>query len=478
MNDTPQIDDRRRFKELWKELLYARFLAALLAGVVALLCDGVASPGDQIAALVCFALPSLVARRGWDLLPMLAATFVCAVAAVAVAERHGLARPWDLSVSVAIFGCALGLAEGLHDGSIAAMLSGGLGVGMLGAVGGRLALHVRQETSNSALAFSASLVLAFVVLHLASAASPKMVRWGLRLAGRGQTLDGNGHQHLRFSLRTLVIFILLLTSGIGLAWNWGPWACDERVWLSNAWTGGMLAALSPDRHRLVLLSGRYIGLWETKTGNRIAASAGIPEKRLIPTFRDGGSRIVLQVEETDPPQFLEWVPGREGVSELPAEDQLVHREPSQRAAPHGRTLVLQPDGSAEVRQRDGKTVASLDKDVRGFRWGGLSPSGNLAILGWRTEGILVAHLGPPLSVCRIGTPEDKIILAEFGATDEEVIAVTNHEELLFWRRIRPHQWYGIFYLWEFWLTAAFAGLFVWSVVRDRRNLRKKGEPTE
>ena len=40
------------------------------------------------------------------------------------------------------------------------------------------------------------------------------------------------------------------------------------------------------------------------------------------------------------------------------------------------------------------------------------------------------------------------------------------------------QWWGVFYLWEFWLTAAFAGLFVWSVWRDRRSLRVRDEPTQ
>ena len=42
-----------------------------------------------------------------------------------------------------------------------------------------------------------------------------------------------------------------------------------------------------------------------------------------------------------------------------------------------------------------------------------------------------------------------------------------------WKRRRPEWWWGVFWLWEFWLTAVFAGLFVWSVVRDRRALGKK-----
>ena len=437
MTDAPQVDDRRRFKALWKELLLARLLVALLAGVAALLCEGVACPGSQITVLLCLAVPSLVARRGWGLPPLLAAAFACAVGALIVAERHGLARTWDLSVSVAIFGCALGLAEGIHDGSLTAVLSGGLGTGTAGAIAGRFALYLREETSPSSLAFRASLVLAFVTLHLASGASPGLARRVLRLAGLGRMPEQSGRRRLRFSLRTLVIFLLLFTSVVGLAWNWGPWVCEERVSLNSPWVGGMLAALSPDRRKVILLSGRFIGLWETETGKRIAASAGIPEKHLIPTFRGGGSRIALQIPDTDPTQFLEWVPGSEGVSELPGEGQPRHGVPPQSATPHGRKLVLPPDGGAEIRRKDGETIASLDRQVWGFRWGALSPSGQLAVLGWRTEGILVARLGPPVSVCRIGTPEDKIILAEFGATDDQIIAVTNGGDVLFMRQTAP-----------------------------------------
>ncbi len=50
--------------------------------------------------------------------------------------------------------------------------------------------------------------------------------------------------------------------------------------------------------------------------------------------------------------------------------------------------------------------------------------------------------------------------------------------VMIFRRRRPEWWWGVAWLPEFWLTVVFAGLFVWSVVRDRRSLRKKGEPTE
>jgi len=100
MTDAPQIDDRRRFKELWKELLFARFLVGLAAGGVILLLHEAALglvvryygsriyPGSlrDVAAAVkvvvpCAiiaifspfaAAPSAVAKRGKRVLPLIA----------------------------------------------------------------------------------------------------------------------------------------------------------------------------------------------------------------------------------------------------------------------------------------------------------------------------------------------------------------------------------------------------------------------
>ena len=43
-----------------------------------------------------------------------------------------------------------------------------------------------------------------------------------------------------------------------------------------------------------------------------------------------------------------------------------------------------------------------------------------------------------------------------------------------YRRRRRVWWWGVLWLWEFWLTVAFACLFIWSVVRDRRALARTG----
>jgi len=44
------------------------------------------------------------------------------------------------------------------------------------------------------------------------------------------------------------------------------------------------------------------------------------------------------------------------------------------------------------------------------------------------------------------------------------------------RRRRPEWWWGVFWLKEFWATAAFAALLLWSVLRDRRSLAARPSP--
>jgi len=57
-----------------------------------------------------------------------------------------------------------------------------------------------------------------------------------------------------------------------------------------------------------------------------------------------------------------------------------------------------------------------------------------------------------------------------------VLSHLNPHAIVIWHRRRPEWWWGIFWLWEFWLTAAFAALFVWSVWRDRRVFRHPPSP--
>jgi len=42
-----------------------------------------------------------------------------------------------------------------------------------------------------------------------------------------------------------------------------------------------------------------------------------------------------------------------------------------------------------------------------------------------------------------------------------------------WGRRRPEWWWGVFWLWELWLTAAFGVMLSWSLWRDRRALGRR-----
>ena len=81
-------------------------------------------------------------------------------------------------------------------------------------------------------------------------------------------------------------------------------------------------------------------------------------------------------------------------------------------------------------------------------------------------------------VARVRVHEDSVDNADPAGDGRAFIVWTHGGQDLIYGRRRPEWWWGVFWLWEFWLTAAFAALFVWSVVRDRRSLRAKEEPTQ
>ena len=63
---------------------------------------------------------------------------------------------------------------------------------------------------------------------------------------------------------------------------------------------------------------------------------------------------------------------------------------------------------------------------------------------------------------------------EVSPDAEHMVVRTDDMHAYLYRRRRPEWWWGVFWLWEFWLTAALAAIFVWSVVRDRRRLARTG----
>ena len=59
----------------------------------------------------------------------------------------------------------------------------------------------------------------------------------------------------------------------------------------------------------------------------------------------------------------------------------------------------------------------------------------------------------------------------FSADGTKLVTVGTDKWVHVWRRTRPDRWWGVFWLGEFWMTAAFAMLLCWSILGDRRALR-------
>ena len=210
----------------------------------------------------------------------------------------------------------------------------------------------------------------------------------------------------RFSLRTLVIFTLLCTSGVGLWWHWGP-----------AWVV---------RDRLKETSGHVFDRLEHLT--------------------DGGSSVGMKVA----------LVGDDGASLQDASTgEHVGPEQLHYMTNGGNTVMItsrSPDGS---------------RGIKAGYWY-LDPPPNLGYVEIRDEATSGGYPDAPLAV--LTHDQREWCFAGFSHDGRHVLAGARHGHLWTWRRRRPEWWWGVFYLKEFWLTAVFAGVFVWSVVRDRRRL--------
>ncbi len=375
----------------------------------------------------------------------------------------------------------------------------------------------------------------------------------------------------RFSLRTLVVFLLLATSGVGLWSHWGPWAL--RWEFAEPHHGGVsLASFSADGKALTTIDrGLVARRWDLVQGRRQEKLAH-PESLLSGDllalregsflFFQGGRRHFAAVADALTPADGErdgkqavfgsgeskpswaaispderrvatialngvhlWDAGTGAhLAKLPHHGGRMHAGAMWVPGTHGLTfspnssllLSCGEDNAARLwRAEDGGLVAELGDHRADVDHASFSSDSRLVVTAsydrtarvWEAEagrclGQLEGHLGPvyrasfSASGSRIVTgasdgvrvwawPDGRCLQAlrvdgrgaQYVALSEEadllVAGTGNWEGLVIFRRRRPERWWGVFYLWEFWLTAAFAALFVWSVVGDRRALGGK-----
>jgi len=250
----------------------------------------------------------------------------------------------------------------------------------------------------------------------------------------------------RFSLRTLVVFVLLVTSGVGLWWHWGPWV---RSWSALQKDDGADDLDFSANGAEIVITSRYEEPLTRSRARREVEFRRTYDARTGALVGEVRREKGLLARYTHMPRY--WGP----------------KIPPLVAA------CRTPDGKWTVLWR------SRRAGIPGAEWimvesrtlGDLEP-----FLGTSdVEGFCNAtrHLVPLLHLGAAEVVKSHRAMAAFSKDGKRLVHTGVGHDLHLWHRRHPPEWHGVLWLWEFWLTVAFAGLFVWSVWRDRKALRRE-----
>jgi hypothetical protein len=260
----------------------------------------------------------------------------------------------------------------------------------------------------------------------------------------------------RFSLRTLLLFVLLLGSAMGLWFRWEPWVVAHQLD-----TGGTAcAAFSPD-DRLIVLSLRVATIAEVATGRTIARLDFDEGDYLdAPMWSRDGHWLWFHTAMGSWPLWdaATWTDAP--IAGWDEKDRIFRPTPLGVSLGYG-TVDRFPESDERSwvgtgrTSRDGRAVADL-------------PGPAVAVYHGKydTEADVLTY---------VRVPPPFIPNCYYSGTisaDGNWVAICsdrNRFAYLYWRR-RPEYWWGVAWLPEFWLTILFAPAFLWSVRRDRTTL--------
>jgi len=275
----------------------------------------------------------------------------------------------------------------------------------------------------------------------------------------------------RFSLRTLVVFLLLVTSGTGLWWHWEAWLLEWAV----PETRRSCAAFSRDgAHIATGGDDGVVRVWDVRTRSVVFESKA-----------DGHKVRVCSVAFS--PDGMSVASG--GVDRSAKLWNIASGKCTATCGGHESSVEVKfSDDGAELLTETVRGRGPVSSDRGGLHTDGIGTL--VTIRRWHAAtGVLVEKLDVDGSYFSDLTEEmqrhyennsigprhmwgDMAVYVPNWEVNECPVELPGHDldQPLLLRRRRPEPWWGVFYLWEFWLTAAFAGVFVWSVWRDRRAL--------
>jgi len=254
----------------------------------------------------------------------------------------------------------------------------------------------------------------------------------------------------QFSLRTLVALPLLCTAGFGLWWRWEPWYCREAGEVRSSRTddaAGRWSRFDKDYG----MYGQYS--WPQDEMILEFLSEGPPCRRELVY---GGGQLYGIAPPSDgvfPPRAWSGKSSLSSVAISPDCARAVTGSDSGVVE----FLVLPGNTCYRSNEPDLTPVRSVDMSTGSARAVTLSQDGTLCVFDVET-GDRLATVIPP----------GDALSAAFCEDGGAILVSSNVPSI--WARRRPERWWGVFCLWELWLTAALAAAFVWCVLRDRRGL--------
>ncbi|HEY3322503.1 MAG TPA: hypothetical protein VGP72_18725 [Planctomycetota bacterium] len=262
---------------------------------------------------------------------------------------------------------------------------------------------------------------------------------------------------LRFSLRTLVIGVLLIGSGMGLWWRWEPWVIHCAVE-----TGGCeFPSFSPDGN-YVGFSRKTVTVVDCNKG-RVIARHELAWDYVYPPFWSTDSRWLF---------LLRPKPGSR-LADLGPEDGLLWDMRAWTTLP-----IATGDGKSfsptEEGAKRGYRAEQFPKNEPWFSRNPCEARDGRAIM-WRALGVYLYSSpdSPEGTWLAVLMPHGNKVRWRGAISDDGDWIVTDGEgaeQAYIWHRRRPEYWWGIAWLPEFWLTVVFSVGLVWSVWRDRRSL--------
>jgi WD40 repeat protein len=295
---------------------------------------------------------------------------------------------------------------------------------------------------------------------------------------------------LRFSLRTLVIFVLLIGSGFGLWWRWEPWYCALSMPTAIPFTYKKALALpatelSDDGSLLFADSedgwGRMFDVKQAKL--RWQYDFGKPHWVVHASFTRKGQLLApLNFVDSRKRLLFDCLTGQ-----IVGEDSATS-EASRCQPPKGLVNAIAPDGTRKLERclksnywrlidpRSNQCIANIASPEGWPMGSAFSPDSSCCATASYDGKVRILRASDGVLLCAVRlTPRAFCYLVEFSRSGDEIIATRFHDVQLY-RRRRPEYWWGLAWLPEFWATLLFAGAFGWSVWRDRRQLRVKAEP--